>query len=132
MCYRTQLANRTSELLLTEHAPINDMAFDSQSSALWVATASSSVRRFALHLSHVRRCLPGIHITAICILAGQLINQVTCSVISTVHGSHETVTGTQRTLSTECGCVTGNASVAATQVTQHCDSCMVPSKDKGS
>ncbi|DBA75032.1 TPA: hypothetical protein ACH3X1_010369 [Trebouxia sp. C0004] len=44
--YRTQLANRTSELLLTEEAPINDMAFDGQSSALWVATASSAVRRW--------------------------------------------------------------------------------------
>ncbi len=47
VCYRTQLANRTSELLLTEHALINDMAFDGQSSALWVATASSAVRRCA-------------------------------------------------------------------------------------
>lgn len=44
--YRTQLANRTSELLLMEDAPINDMVFDSQSSALWVATASSSVKRW--------------------------------------------------------------------------------------
>lgn len=43
--YRTQLANRTCELLLVEDAPINDMVFDSQSSALWVATASSCVRR---------------------------------------------------------------------------------------
>ncbi|KAL3133704.1 hypothetical protein ABBQ32_008201 [Trebouxia sp. C0010 RCD-2024] len=44
--YRTQLANRTCELLLVEDAPIHDMVFDSQSSALWVATASSSVRRW--------------------------------------------------------------------------------------
>ena len=43
---RTQLANRTSELLLVEDAPINDMLFDSQSSALWVATASSPVKRY--------------------------------------------------------------------------------------
>ena len=43
---RTQLANRTSELLLVEDAPINGMLFDSQSSALWVATASSSVNRY--------------------------------------------------------------------------------------
>lgn len=45
LVFRTQLANRTSELLLTEEAPINDMVFDSQSSALWVATASSTVNR---------------------------------------------------------------------------------------
>lgn len=43
---RTQLSNRTSELVLVEEAPINDMVFDAQDSALWVATASSSVRRF--------------------------------------------------------------------------------------
>ena len=45
LVFRTQLANRTSELLLTEEAPINDMVFDRQSSALWVATASSTVNR---------------------------------------------------------------------------------------
>ena len=42
---RTQLANRTSELLLTEDAPISDMVFDAQNSSLWVATAASTVKR---------------------------------------------------------------------------------------
>lgn len=51
---RTQLANRTSELLLVEDAPINDIMFDSHSSALWVATASSSVKRYSHSTVHAR------------------------------------------------------------------------------
>ena len=63
LTFRTQLANRTSELLLTEEAPINDMVFDSQSSALWVATASSTVNRFGQQLHNSCRCHAVLYVT---------------------------------------------------------------------
>ena len=61
---RTQLANRTSELLLVENAPISDMLFDSQSSALWVTTASSSVKRYSTlntQLTHKPQLMIMVH-----------------------------------------------------------------------
>ncbi|KAK9814325.1 hypothetical protein WJX72_004061 [[Myrmecia] bisecta] len=44
--YRTQLANRTSELICCESGPVLDMAMADVEAGMWVATTSSTVRRW--------------------------------------------------------------------------------------
>ena len=124
---RTQLANRTSELLLVEDGPINDMVFDSQSSALWVATASSSVRRYsprqpvsrahaqiklmmALHylLMSIARPFHAMHLSScrhtgpVCISGALLLAQAWACLTALLHVVHDCK---QRNMSSAASCV---------------------------
>jgi hypothetical protein len=45
---RTQLATRTSELLLEESQPVRRLAVSASGDSAWVATASSTLRKWAL------------------------------------------------------------------------------------